>query len=92
MQEGEVVAVGPATVWPPQRNVADGACRVFYIRVLMSSGQIGFQPDRVALIANHKSMRKFSIDAGIVWQVTLTLKPTDSNSAKATTAKWAKVD
>ena len=72
--------------------MADGAFRVFYIRVLMSSGQIGFQPDRVALIAHNKSMREFSVDAGILCQITFALKPADSNSAKATTAKWAKVD
>ncbi|MDB4423051.1 hypothetical protein N9018_01735 [Rhodopirellula sp.] len=57
LQTGEVVAVGPATVWAPQPIIADWTFCVLYVRVLMGSGQIGFQPDGIALIANDKSMR-----------------------------------
>ncbi len=57
MQQDEVVAVGAATIRSPQRIMTDRAFCVFDVRIVMSGGQIGFQPDRIAFIAHHESMR-----------------------------------
>ena len=42
LQAGEVVAVGPATIRAPQRVEAHRAFCVFYVRVVMSRGEIRF--------------------------------------------------